>query len=170
MRRGARDRLAPLCASATTTCATRLNIQTPGCPQRPVGSYFMRLCYKLGIAAVVLLLPRISAYPASTRNEIDSDPVVSLMRAEAPRCAVVCGIGCIRPWAPFNDTAFPMPDQGGLFGCLQSVAVPPHPSDASGKPMFQPIWGRALALPALLGNQRPNRFLWRQESATRRTR
>lgn len=130
----------------------------------------MRLCYKLGIAAVVLLLPRISAYPASTRNRIDFEPVISLMRAEAPRCAVVCGMSCIRPWAPFNDTAFPMPDQGGLFECLQSGAVPPHPSDASGKPMFQPVWGRALALPAFLGNQRPNRFLWRQESATGRTR
>ena len=170
MRRGARDRLAPLCASATTTCATRLNLQTSGRPQRPVGSYSMRLCYKLGIAAVVILLPRISAYPASTRSKTDPDLVISLMRAEAPRCAVVCGMSCIRPWAPFNDTAFPMPDQGGLFECLQSGAVPPHPSDPSVKSMFQPVWGRALALPALLGNQRPNRFWRRQESATRRTR
>jgi hypothetical protein len=69
---------------------------------------------------VVLLLPRISAYSASTRNKTDPDLVISLMRAEAPRCAVVCGISCIRPWAPFNDAPFPMPDEGGLFGCLRS--------------------------------------------------
>jgi hypothetical protein len=131
---------------------------------------FMRLCYKLGIAAVVLLLPGISAHSAGTRSKIDPDSVVSLMRAVAPRCAVVCGITCIRPWAPFNGTAFPMPDQGGLFECLQSGAVTPYPSDASGKPMSQPAQGRALALPPFLGDQRPNRPLRRQKPATRRTR
>lgn len=31
--------------------------------QRPIVCHFMRLCYKLGIAAVVFLLPCISAYP-----------------------------------------------------------------------------------------------------------
>lgn len=128
---------------------------------------FMRLCSKLGIAVVVLLLPHISAYSASTRNKTAPDPLVSLMRAEAPRCAVVCGISCIRPWAPFDHTAFPMSDQGGLFECLQSGAVTPH---ASGKPMLQPVRGRALALPALLWDQRPNRFWRRQKSASRRTR
>ena len=159
--------LAPLCASTTTTCATRLNLETSGYPQRPVGSYFMRLCHRLGIAAVVLLLPGISAYSASTRNKTAPNPVVSLMRAEAPRCAVVCGISCISPWAPFDHNAFPMPDQGGLLECLQSGAVAPHPP---GKPMLQPVRGRELALPALLCDQRPNRFLRRQKSATRRTR
>jgi hypothetical protein len=129
---------------------------------------FMRLCYKLGIVVVVLLLPGISAYSASTRNKTAPDPVVSLMRAVAPRCAVVCGISCIRPWAPFDHTAFPIPDQGGLFECLQSGAVTPHASGASGGPMSQPV--RALALPAALCDQRPNRFLRRQKSATRRTR
>jgi hypothetical protein len=131
---------------------------------------FMRLCYKLGIAVVVLLLPGIPAYSASTRNKTAPDPVVSLMRAVAPRCAVVCGISCIRPWAPFDHTAFPMPDQGGLFECLQSGAVTPHASGASGGPMSQPVRGRALALPAALCDQRPNRFLRRQKSAARRTR
>lgn len=87
----------------------------------------MRLCYKLGIVAVVVLLCRISAYPASTRNGIDPHPAISLMRAEAPRCAVICGISCIRPWAPFNGTGFPMPDQGGLFECLRSGPVIPQP-------------------------------------------
>lgn len=85
----------------------------------------MRLCYKLGIAAVVLLLPCISAYPAGPRNKIDPDPVISLRPTEAPRCAVACGIGCIRPWAPFNDAGFPMPFEGGLFECLQLGPVTP---------------------------------------------
>jgi hypothetical protein len=111
---------------------------------------FMRLCHKLGIAAVVLLLACISAYPASTRNRIDPGPVIGLMRAEAPRCAVVCGISCIRPWAPYNDTPFPMPDGGGLFECLRSGPVTPHPSGASSKPLLQAVQGRALARPALL--------------------
>jgi hypothetical protein len=96
--------------------------------------------------AVLLLLPRISAYPASARNSIDFDPVISLMRAEAPRCAVVCGMSCIKPWAPFNDTAFPMPYEGGLFECLRSRAVTPHPSGASSKPLLQAVQGRALGL------------------------
>jgi len=93
--------------------------------------------------AVVLLL-RISAYPASTRNSIDFDPVISLMRAEAPRCAVVCGMSCIKPWAPFNDTAFPIPYEGGLFECLRSRAFTPHPPGASSKPLLQAVQGRAL--------------------------
>ncbi len=92
---------------------------------------FMRLCYKLGIAAVFLLLPCVSAYPASTRNKIDPDPVIGLMRPEAPRCAVVCGINCIRPWAPFNDTGFSMPYDGGLLQCLRLRPVTPHPSGAT---------------------------------------
>ena len=96
--------------------------------------------------AVVLVVPRTSAYPASTRNRIDFEPVISLMRAEAPRCAVVCGMSCIKPWAPFNDTAFPMPYEGGLFECLRSVAVTPHPSGASGKPLIQAVQGRGLRL------------------------
>ena len=87
----------------------------------------MRLCYKLGIVAVVVLLCCISAYPAGTRNGTDPHPAISLMRAEAPRCAVVCGISCIRPWAPFNGAGFPMPDQGGLFECLRSGPVIPQP-------------------------------------------
>ena len=107
----------------------------------------MRLCYKLGIAAVVLLLPRISAYPASTRNRIDFDPVISLMRAEAPRCAVVCGMSCIRPWAPPNDTGFPMPYEGGFFECLRSGPATPRPSGASSKPLLQAVQGRALGQP-----------------------
>lgn len=73
--------------------------------------------------AVVLLLPRTSASSAGTRNKTDPALVISLMRAAAPRCAVVCGISCIRPWAPFNDGPFPMPDEGGLFGCLRSGPV-----------------------------------------------
>jgi len=96
--------------------------------------------------AVVLLLPRISAHSASTRNRIDFDPVISLMRAEAPRCAVVCGMSCIKPWAPFNDTAFPIPYEGGLFECLRSRAFTPHPSGASSKPLLQAVQGRALGL------------------------
>ena len=51
------------------------------------------------------------------------DPVINLMRAEAPRCAVVCGISCIRPWAP--AAAFPTPYDGGLFECLRSGPVTP---------------------------------------------
>jgi hypothetical protein len=86
---------------------------------------------------VVLLLSRISAYSASKRNRIDPGPVIGLMRAEAPRCAVVCGISCIRPWAPYNDTPFPMPDGGGLFECLRSGPDTPHPSGASSKPLLQ---------------------------------
>jgi hypothetical protein len=86
---------------------------------------------------VVLLLPRISAYSASTRNKTAPPLVISLMRAAAPRCAVVCGISCIRPWAPFNDGPFPMPDEGGLFGCLRSgsglVSLPARPESPSYK-------------------------------------
>lgn len=82
---------------------------------------------------VVLVLSRISAYAASTRNKIDLDAVIGLMRAEAPRCTVACGISCIRPGAPFNDTPFPMPDEGGLFECLRSGPANPHPSGASSK-------------------------------------
>ena len=74
--------------------------------------------------SVVLLLPRISAYSASTRNKTGLALVISLMRAAAPRCAVVCGMSCIRPWAPFNDAPFPIPDEGGLFGCLRSGPGP----------------------------------------------
>ena len=96
--------------------------------------------------AVVLLLPRISAHSASTRNRIDFDPVISLMRAEAPRCAVVCGMSCIKPWAPFNDTTFPMPYEGGLFECLRSGAVTPHLSGASSRPLLEAVPGRALGL------------------------
>ena len=107
----------------------------------------MRLCYKLGIAAVVLLLPRISAYPASTPKRIDFDPVISLMRAEAPRCAVVCGMSCIRPWAPPNDTGFPMPYEGGFFECLRSGPATRQPSGASSKPLLRGLQGRALGQP-----------------------
>ena len=88
---------------------------------------------------VVLLLPRISAYSASTRNKTAPALVISRMRAAAPRCAVVCGISCIRPWAPFNDAPFPMPDEGGLFGCLRSGpglllgSLPAHPESPSYK-------------------------------------
>lgn len=95
-------------------------------------------------AALVLLLPRISTYPASTRNRIDPDPVIGLMRAAAPRCAVVCGLSCIRPWAPFNGTAFPMPYEGGLFECLRSGPVTTHPSGASSQPLLQAVPGRTL--------------------------
>jgi len=108
--------------SARTTCATRLNLETSGCPQRPVGSH---LCYKLGIATVVLLLPCISAYPA----ELAIPRNGSLMRAETPSCAVVCGMSWIRPWAPFNGAAIPMPYDGGLFDCDSGPT--PHPSDAT---------------------------------------
>ena len=76
-----------------------------------------------------------SATPATQQSQAASSPaqslgmfafpkkqqLISLMRAEAPRCAVVCDISCIRPWAPFNDTAFPMPYDGGLFECLVSL-------------------------------------------------
>src|SRR2546429_6281655 len=44
---------------------------------------FMRLCYKLGIATVVLLLPCISAYPA----ELAIPRNGSLMRAEIGRAS-----------------------------------------------------------------------------------
>ncbi len=86
---------------------------------------FMRLCYKLGIATVVLLLPCISAYPA----ELAIPRNGSLMRAETPSCAVVCGMSWIRPWAPFNGAAIPMPYDGGLFDCDSGPT--PHPSDAT---------------------------------------
>jgi len=94
--------------------------------------------------AVVLLLPRFPAYPASTGNRIAPDPVTSLMRAESPRCALVCGMSCLRPWAPFNDTAFPMSYEGGLFECLRSGPVTPHPSSGSSKPRLHAVPGRAL--------------------------
>jgi len=57
---------------------------------------------------------------------------------------VVCGISCIRPWAPFNGTAFPMPYEGGLFECLRSGPVTQHPSGASSKPLLQAVPGREL--------------------------
>lgn len=85
-----------------------------------------------------------SAPPATQQSQAASFPgpslgmfaspkkqqIISLMRAEAPRCAVVCGISCIRPWAPFNDTAFPMPYDGGLFECLRPGPVTPYPPGA----------------------------------------
>lgn len=91
--------------------------------------------------AALVLLPRISA---STRNRIDPDPVIGLMRAAAPRCAVVCGLSCIRPWAPFNGTAFPMPYEGGLFECLRSGPVTTHPSGALSTPRLQAAPGRTF--------------------------
>lgn len=109
----------------------------------------MRLCYKLGMSAVALLLPWISAHPASTRTKIDPDPVIRLRRTGAPRCAVVCGISCIRPWAPFNETAFPMLYDGGLFECLRSEPVPSYPWGAPRNPVLQAIRDRALSLTAL---------------------
>ena len=102
----------------------------------------MGLCSKLGVAAVILLFPGISAYPAGTRDRIDPDPVTSRIPAGAKRCAVVCGIGCIRPWAP-RDTAFPVPYDGGLFDCLRSGPVTPHRSGTASKPLLQAVQGRA---------------------------
>ena len=83
---------------------------------------FIRLCYQLGVATLVLL-SCVSTYSAATRNKILPDPVINLMRAEAPRCAEVCGLSCIRPWAP--AAAFSMPYDGGLFACLRSGPVTP---------------------------------------------
>jgi hypothetical protein len=117
--------------------------------------------------AVALLLPRISAYPASTRNKIDPDPVSSLMRAEAPRCAVVCGISCIRPWAPFNDTAFPMPYDGGLFECLRSGPVTPYPSGTPSNLPLHAVQGRELGLPTLLQHAGGNHVTPREAAIAR---
>ena len=94
--------------------------------------------------AVALLPPHISAYPASTGNKIDPDPVISLRRAEAPSCAVVCSIMCIKPWAPLNDTTFPMPYEGGLFECLGLGPVTSRASGASSKLLLQAVLGRAF--------------------------
>lgn len=85
-----------------------------------------------------------SAPPAAKQSRAASSPApslgmfaflknqqtISLMPSEAPRCAVVCGISCIRPRAPFNDTAFPVPYDGGLFECLRSGLVTPYPPGA----------------------------------------
>lgn len=134
-------RFEPTCASAKTTCAIRLNVETLAA-RRDQSDPYMGLCSKLGIAAVILLLPAISAYPAGTRNRIDPDPVTSQMPAAAKRCAVVCGIGCIRPWAP-RGTAFPVPYDGGLFDCLRSGSVTPHRSGIASKPLLQAVQSRA---------------------------
>ena len=91
-----------------------------------------------------------SAPPATQQSQAASSPAqslgmfafpkkqqtISLMRAEAPRCAVVCGISCIRPRAPFNDTAFPVPYDGGLFECLRSGPVTPYPPGARMQPAY----------------------------------
>jgi hypothetical protein len=123
----------PPASSPTLLAPTQPSHGAPAPAQRPgVFAYPSRQQ-----TPVVFLLSPISGYSASKRNEIDPDPVIGLMRAEAPRCAVVCGMSCIRPWAPFNDTPFPMPDGGGLFECLRSGPVTPHPAGASSKPLLQ---------------------------------
>lgn len=102
----------------------------------------MRLCANLGVAAVLILLPCISAYGASTRNKIDPDPLIP---AEGPSCTVACGISCIRPWAP-SGTAFPMLYDGGLFQCLRLGSVTPRPSGARSKPLLQTVQRRVKAV------------------------
>src|SRR6266699_3281145 len=59
---------------------------------------FMRLCYKLGIATVVLLLPCISAFPADLAIPRNG----RLKRAATPTRPVACGLGWTTPSAPSN--------------------------------------------------------------------
>jgi hypothetical protein len=80
---------------------------------------------------------------------------------------VVCGISCIRPWAPFNDTAFPMPYDGGLFECLRSGPVTPSPSGTPSKLPLHAVQGRELGLPTLFQHAGGNHVTPREAAIAR---
>jgi hypothetical protein len=107
-------------ASSPISVAPTQQSQAASSPAQSLDTFVYPAKQQTPVVLLLPLLPRISSYSASTPNKTDPDPVIRLMRAEARRCAVVCSISCIRPWAPFSDPPFPMPDEGGLFECLRS--------------------------------------------------